>query len=211
MGSRRRLTAALRWVAAVVFTLRGVSPGGDRPVRAGCGCGVAAVFTSPGASPGCDPVTGRGVSGGWSVCRKGVHHGGRAEDQGGPRVRRETGRRSGWKSLTMKGRANHIGPESCVAGREVTDEAATGAPVGQVLSRESSLVRDADAVCGAEGSIPTEFAKTLKWRGIFCLARRECDWLSVGDSSRPGRRPADRRGSQHMRLSLPRCWAMPTG
>ena len=70
----------------------------------------------------------------------------------GPRVRRETGRRRGCKSLTMKGRANRIVPESCVAGCEAKDEALTGVTVGQVLSRESSMFRDADAVCGAEGS-----------------------------------------------------------
>ena len=69
-----------------------------------------------------------------------------------PRVRRETGRRRGCKSLTMKGRANRIVPESCVAGCEAKDEALTGVTVGQVLSRESSMFRDADAVCGAEGS-----------------------------------------------------------
>ena len=53
----------------------------------------------------------------------------------------------------MKGRANRIGPESCVSHREVWHEALTGAPVGQALSRESSVVRDADAVCGAEGNM----------------------------------------------------------
>ena len=68
------------------------------------------------------------------------------------RVRRETDRRRGCKSLTLKGRANHIGPESCAAGREARVEALTVAPVGQVLSRESSVVRDADAVCVAEGN-----------------------------------------------------------
>lgn len=67
-------------------------------------------------------------------------------------MRRETGRRRGCKSLTMKGRANHIGPESCVSRREVWGEALTGAAVGQVLSRESSVVRDADTVDGVEGS-----------------------------------------------------------
>ena len=89
-------------------------------------------------------------------CRWGVRKVFSTEDEGeghgGPRVRRETGRRRGCKSLTMKGRANRIGPESCVAGREARDEALTGVTVGQVLSRESSLIRDADAVCGAEGN-----------------------------------------------------------
>lgn len=68
-------------------------------------------------------------------------------------MRREIGKRRGCKSFTMKGRANHIGPESCAAGREARDEALTGASVGQVLSRESPLIRDADAVRVAEGSM----------------------------------------------------------
>ena len=37
-------------------------------------------------------------------------------------------------------------------GREVWGEALTGVTVGQVLSRESNVVRDADAVCEAEGN-----------------------------------------------------------
>ena len=67
-------------------------------------------------------------------------------------VRRETGKRRGCKSFTMKGRANHIGPESCASRREVWGEALTGAPMGQVLSRESLLFRDADVVSVTEGS-----------------------------------------------------------
>jgi hypothetical protein len=53
----------------------------------------------------------------------------------------------------MKGRANHIGPESCVSRREVWGEALTGVSVGQVLSRVTKIVRDADAFCVAEGSM----------------------------------------------------------
>jgi hypothetical protein len=53
----------------------------------------------------------------------------------------------------MKGRASQIGPESCVSGCEVWDEALTGVLVGQVLSRERLLVRDADAVRVAEGNM----------------------------------------------------------
>ena len=52
----------------------------------------------------------------------------------------------------MKGRANHIGPESCVSRREAWGEALTGVSAGQVLSRERLKVRDADAVRSAEGS-----------------------------------------------------------
>ena len=52
-----------------------------------------------------------------------------------------------------KGIANQTGPESCVAHREVRDEALTGEPAGQPLSRESfNLVQGADAVSVAEGN-----------------------------------------------------------
>jgi len=104
-----------------------------------------------------------------------------------PRVRRETGRRRGCKSLTMKGRANRIVPESCVAGCEARDEALTGVTVGQVLSRESPMFRDADAVCGAEGStVGRVTASALPvprglrpWHAVetFCLGTgRSHDW-----------------------------------
>ncbi len=52
----------------------------------------------------------------------------------------------------MKGRANPIGPESCVSHREVWGEALTGVLVGQVLSHVTKFVRDADDVREAEGS-----------------------------------------------------------
>ena len=52
----------------------------------------------------------------------------------------------------MNGRANRIGPESCVSHREVWGEALTGVLVGQVLSHVTKSVRDADAFCSAEGS-----------------------------------------------------------
>jgi hypothetical protein len=56
------------------------------------------------------------------------------------------------KVLNRKGIANHTGPESCVAHREVRDEALTGEPAGQPWSRESNkLVQGADAVRLAEG------------------------------------------------------------
>ena len=102
----------------------------------------------------------------------------------GPRVRRETGKRRGCKSFTMKGRANHIGPESCAVGREARDEALTGAPVGQVLSRESSVVRDADAVREAEGN--TEGCVTasaqLVLRGLRPWHADETSCLGTGRS-----------------------------
>ena len=56
------------------------------------------------------------------------------------------------KVSNREGIANQTGPESCVAHREVRDEALTGEPAGQPLSRESfKLVQGADAVSVAEG------------------------------------------------------------
>ena len=51
-----------------------------------------------------------------------------------------------------EGVANHTGPESCAAYREVCGEALTGERAGQVLSRETFLIQDADAVTFAEGN-----------------------------------------------------------
>jgi hypothetical protein len=51
-----------------------------------------------------------------------------------------------------EGGVSHIGPESCVSDREVWGEALTGEAMGQVLSHVTKAVRDADAVCVAEGN-----------------------------------------------------------
>jgi hypothetical protein len=68
-------------------------------------------------------------------------------------VRRETAQRVKVKVLNRKGVANQTGPESCVAHREVRDEALTGEPAGQPSSRESvKLVQGADAVNVAESN-----------------------------------------------------------
>ena len=68
-------------------------------------------------------------------------------------VRREIGKEQRVKVSNRKGIANQTGPESCVAHREVRDEALTGEPAGQPLSRESNkLVQGADAVVVAEGN-----------------------------------------------------------
>ena len=56
------------------------------------------------------------------------------------------------KVSNREGIANQTGPESCVAHREVRDEALTGEPTGQPLSRESFNVQGADAVSVAEGN-----------------------------------------------------------
>ena len=68
-------------------------------------------------------------------------------------VRRENRQREKVKVPNSEGIANQTGPESCVARREVRDEALTGEPAGQPLSRESfKLVQGADAVSVAEGN-----------------------------------------------------------
>jgi hypothetical protein len=50
-----------------------------------------------------------------------------------------------------KGLANRTVPESCVRCRETRHEALTGVHVGQPLSRETYILRGADAVPQAEG------------------------------------------------------------
>jgi len=58
------------------------------------------------------------------------------------------------KALNSEGIASHAGRESCVVHREVRDEALTGEPAGQPLSRESlKLVQGADAISVVEGNM----------------------------------------------------------
>lgn len=57
------------------------------------------------------------------------------------------------KVHNSKGVASQTGPKSCVAHCEMRDEALTGEPAGQPLSRESfKSVQGADAVSVAEGN-----------------------------------------------------------
>ena len=48
--------------------------------------------------------------------------------------------------------ANHVGPESCVAHREVRREALTGERIGQPLNRDRLLIPGADTFRTVEGS-----------------------------------------------------------
>jgi hypothetical protein len=50
------------------------------------------------------------------------------------------------KESYVEGLATHNGPESCGAARKSSAEALTGERAGRVFSRESTLLRDADAV-----------------------------------------------------------------
>ena len=51
-----------------------------------------------------------------------------------------------------EGAANRIGPEPCIAGREVSGEASAGEGTGQPLSRDRNIL-GADAVEIAEGNM----------------------------------------------------------
>jgi len=56
------------------------------------------------------------------------------------------------KESDGEGLATHTDPESCGAAREDSVEALTGARAGRVFSRESTFLRDADAV-GRSGKL----------------------------------------------------------
>lgn len=51
-----------------------------------------------------------------------------------------------------EGLAIHVDPKPCIGAREGVGEASAGESVGQPLSRESDITRDADAVSMAEGN-----------------------------------------------------------
>jgi hypothetical protein len=82
-----------------------------------------------------------------------------------------------------EGVANHTGPESCAAYREVCGEALTGERAGQVLSRETFLIQDADVVTFAEGktdgcdiaSIRTVLRGRRPWHARTLFAREPGD------------------------------------
>jgi len=90
------------------------------------------------------------------------------------------------KVSDRKGIANQTGPESCVAHRKVRDEALTGEPAGQPLSRESfKLVQGADAVSVAEGNTDRRDSASAgsalrglrPWHGGTLFAREPGDLL----------------------------------
>jgi RNA-directed DNA polymerase len=90
------------------------------------------------------------------------------------------------KVSNRKGIANQSVPESCVAHREVRDEALTGEPAGQPLSRESfKLVQGADVVSVTEGNtdrrVSASGCPTLRglrtWHAGTLFAREPGDLL----------------------------------
>lgn len=85
-----------------------------------------------------------------------------------------------------EGLATRIGPEPCVVGREVGDEASAGERIGQPSSRER-YNRSADAVCPAEGEMVARAIASvgLAPRGhrpwhVRMLLAREPGGLSLG-------------------------------
>src|SRR3954447_4026749 len=101
-----------------------------------------------------------------------------------------------------EGIANHIGPESCAACREVCGEALTGERAGQPWSRETFLIQDADVVTYAEGktngyviaSTRTVLRGRRPWHARTLLAREPGDlpfdhWHQRGGPHREGEEP----------------------
>jgi len=92
-----------------------------------------------------------------------------------------------------EGAAIHTGPESCAVVREDSSEALTGERAGRVFSRESSLLRDADAV--EEGGRPHPARRHRKTRrsparsetpsmpGHTSRENRESPWSPVVDGT----------------------------
>src|SRR5213593_4138849 len=89
-----------------------------------------------------------------------------------------------------KGLATRTGPESCVVVREDRDEALTGARAGRVSSRESNLLRGADAVRRGGRQHPVHRYREMRWSP----ARSETPGM-YGNASRENREilgpPAD--------------------
>ena len=95
-----------------------------------------------------------------------------------------------------EGVANHIGPESCAAPREGWGEALPGERAGQVWSRETFLIQDADVVTYAEGK--TNGHVIASTRSVLRGRRPWHAWKLLGRE--PGDLPFDYRqlrGSPH--------------
>jgi hypothetical protein len=89
-----------------------------------------------------------------------------------------------------EGVATHIGPEPCADLREDVGEASVGERAGQPLSRERTLVPDADAVSEAEGETDRCASASIRpirrgrrpWHVRTLFAREPGD-LQVGHTS----------------------------
>jgi hypothetical protein len=100
-------------------------------------------------------------------------------------VRRETGKEERVQVPYSKGLANHAGPESCVAYREVRREALTGVRVGRPLSREIKILQGTDSFSPAEGNTDgrvtasawTALRGQRPWHARMLLVRKPGDLL----------------------------------
>jgi hypothetical protein len=89
-----------------------------------------------------------------------------------------------------EGVATHIGPEPCADVREDVGEASAGERAGQPLSRERTLIPDADAVSAAEGETVGCASASIRpirrgrrpWH-VRTLFAREPGYLQVGHTS----------------------------
>ena len=110
-------------------------------------------------------------------------------------VRRETDRRQRVQVPHDEGVAIHIGPESCVDGREAVREALTGVRVGQPLSGVRLPVRSADALQSAEGHMSWRVSASAgrlrvvvrPWHARTSLVREPRGLRPARDSRRAGR------------------------
>lgn len=88
------------------------------------------------------------------------------------------------KESYVEGLASHDDPESCGCARKDAVEALTGARIGRVWSRESTEIRGADAVPGAEGNTERGAKASLVTapRGLSPLACAESPSARTGRS-----------------------------
>jgi len=97
------------------------------------------------------------------------------------------------KESYVEGIANHNDPESCGGARKGGDEALTGEHAGRVSSRESDLLRGADAVGGGgRPHLPRRYretrrdparSQTPRTHGSILHGNREIPCLSVADGA----------------------------
>ena len=107
-------------------------------------------------------------------------------------VRRITDGRQRVKVPYDEGVANHIGPESCVGGREAAREALTGVRAGQPLSGETLPFRSAHALQSAEGN--------MSRRAIASAGRLRAVCRPWHARTSHDREPRDLRSAHHGRM-----------